>query len=117
MRVAPLYLNFFPGKASHKSVKVTNLTGHTIYLKVGLFRVVNPGTPKRRLVTLHNDPMAFGLIASPRKLVIPAHQVRSISVLRLHTPHHVPIRQDWVYQINVTPMTGALVKSSGQKTP
>lgn len=114
IQVSPLELNFFPGQTNHKTVTVSNLTDHTIYLRVGLFRVAHPGTKKRRLVTLENDPLAFGLVVSQRKLVIPPHQLRRLHVIRLHSTHRPP-KQDWVYQINITPISGQLIKTKSSK--
>lgn len=104
INVSPLILNFKPGGKRFADITVSNPGEQTAYVAVKIAKIVNPGTPDQKRVSLKGDPMQFGLVASPVRMVIPPKQVRRVRVLPL-THNNTT---DAMYEINITPVSGKI---------
>ena len=107
--VSPLRVNFTP-TSKYKDVKVSNIGKSKAYVKVTSFKVLNPGTKDSKQVVMKN-PAKFGLITSPRKLVIlpgTAKVIRLVPTIRNN-------KQDLVYNVQIMPVEPHLMADKHAK--
>ncbi len=118
--VSPLYYNFktiplldsyiYNGDKSYVDITVTNNLDHTVYVKDNLVRRMKVGTAQAYEVPFDHNPMTFGLIATPTKLVIPAHGESNIRVLNV-TKNLMNQRQYYLY---VEPVRGEFIATTNK---
>jgi hypothetical protein len=102
--VNPLTVVFETVDERYKDIKIFNTGDDTAYVNIELSKVVNPGTEQKELVQMKTDPLSFGLVASPNKLIIPPTQSRIVRLMRLLKNNET----DGVYQVKIVPATGTL---------
>ncbi len=88
-----------------QDIMVHNVGSDTAYVELQIYRLDNPGLPTQKFVTLEDNPLQLGLIATPSKLIVPAGQTRIVRALYLGPPP----TSDIVYQVVIKPVTGQLV--------
>lgn len=107
----PLLDSFmYNGDRSYVDITVKNNEDHTVYVKDNLVRRMKLGTPQAYEMPFDHNPMTFGLIATPTKLVIPAHGESSIRVLNL-TKNLMNQRQYYLY---VEPVHGQFITTANK---
>ncbi len=97
--VSKSIVTFKPGSSAREDVRVSNPGDNLQYVKVEVFAVQYPGTPREKLIKV-TDPQQHSLVATPAKLVIPPHSDKLIRILDLDPTS----TQERVYRINVTPI-------------
>ena len=102
--VNPLTVVFETLEERYKDVKIFNTGEDVAYVNIELSKVVNPGTDDKQFIQMKADPIAFGLVVTPNKLIIPKGQSRIVRLMRLLKDNPV----DGVYQIKIVPVTGDL---------
>ena len=101
--VSQMIFNIAPTQA-YVDLIVANRGQGTAYVNTQLMRISSPGMKNQKMVMMQNNPEQFGLVASPRKLIIPKGQVSTIRLMPLIKAPS----QDIVYEIVVSPAHGAL---------
>jgi P pilus assembly chaperone PapD len=104
INVTPLSMDFTPTGEKFADISVVNTSQDMAYVKVEVTRIDHPGMPNQTSVSLQNNPEAFGLVASPTKLAIPAQQLRRVRILPLIKNN----TEDVYYQVKITPVSGEL---------
>ncbi|MBB1436742.1 MULTISPECIES: hypothetical protein [unclassified Pseudoalteromonas] len=63
-----------------KSIKVTNSSKYTEYVRALVYEIVNPGTPEQREVSVDNSEiLSFSIF--PRKIILSAGESKSVRLL------------------------------------
>jgi len=99
-------IRFEAGEPSRQDVLITNNGAETLYLKVEVFEVKDPGTPSERREK-PTDPSAITLLATPNKMIVPSGGRKLIRLVNLGG-HEL----ERIYRVNVTPVVGEL-KATG----
>ena len=103
--VSPMALNIKNDGPGFADVTVYNTGKKTAYVKAQLYELKNPGTSKQvEIKESPEDPIGFGLVASPMKMIIPVNQSRKVRLL----PLAKNLSSERVYMLNVTPVEGEL---------
>lgn len=92
-------LVFAAGDAPRQDVTITNPDPETMFVEVEALDVRHPGTDKEERIVVRN-PEEIGLIATPKRLVLPSGASRVIRLVNL-AGHGDPER---VYRVNVKPV-------------
>lgn len=92
-------VTFVPGKAPREDVTVNNPDAEPLFVEVEVLEVRNPGTDKEERIAVRN-PEEIGLIATPKRLVVPAGSRRVVRLVNL-AGHGQAER---VYRVNVKPV-------------
>lgn len=90
---------FEAGKAPRQDVTVSNPDPETMFVEVEVLEVRNPGTDKEERIVVRN-PEEIGLIATPKRLVVPSGASRIVRLVNLGG-HGATER---VYRVNVKPV-------------
>lgn len=104
INVTPLLVNLTPTGKHFTDIDVTNTSNKTAYVRVKISRILHPGMTDQKRINLQGNPIKFGLVASPIRLVIPPKQLRRVRVLPLLKNN----KTDALYELNITPVTGQL---------
>lgn len=98
---------FDPSRPPREDVTVTNPDAEPVYLDVEILAVTDPGTPqeKRTVVT---DPESIGLIAAPRRTVVPPGGQRTVRLVYLNAFDD----KEHIYRVTVRPLVGD-IKAEG----
>lgn len=91
---------FAAGDAPRQDVTITNPDPDTMFVEVEVLEVRHPGTDKEERLVVRN-PEEIGLIATPKRLVLPSGTSRIIRLVNL-AGHGDAER---VYRVNVKPVT------------
>lgn len=112
INVTPLSV-VFGSKGRYQDIRVFNTGKSKAYVNIKLSKIVKPGSQHVSYKHFDEDPMKFGLVVSPNKMIIPAGQVRTVRLLRLLRGN----KKEMVYQINVAPAVGVLerIKTGNKK--
>jgi len=100
---------FEPGGQSRQDVKVTNTGDDTLYVKIDVLRVENPGSDIEKRVKI-TDPNDLKLVATPSKMAIPAGGQKLERIVNLQAKNAT----ERVYRINVTPIVPPLQDKTSQ---
>lgn len=92
-------LTFEPGKAPREDVTVYNPDPTPLFAEVEVLEVKSPGTDKEERVVVRN-PEEIGLIATPKRLVVPKGGSRIVRLVNL-AGHGSAER---VYRVNIKPV-------------
>jgi P pilus assembly chaperone PapD len=92
-------LVFAAGDAPRQDVTITNPDPETMFVEVEVLEVRQPGTDKEERIVVRN-PEEIGLIATPKRLVLPSGASRVIRLVNL-AGHGDTER---VYRVNVKPV-------------
>lgn len=92
-------VTFEAGKAPRQDVTVSNPDAETMFVEVEVLEVRHPGTDKEERIVVRN-PEEIGLIATPKRLVVPAGASRIVRLVNL-AGHGASER---VYRVNVKPV-------------
>ena len=84
------------------AIYATNQGTETLYLKIQIAEVLNPGEPEPEL-RHHPDPRELGLLVSPQRLVLQPGEENRIRLVALAKPS-----VDKFYKVTVVPVTGDL---------
>ena len=95
-------IRFVAGEPSRQDVLITNSGAETLYLKVEVFEVKDPGTPSESREK-PTDPNAVTLLATPNKMIVPAGGRKLVRLVNLGG-HGL----ERIYRVNVTPVVGEL---------
>jgi P pilus assembly chaperone PapD len=105
IRVAPMEITFDPIAGNNsQNLTVYNEGGDTAYVQTTPSLVENPGAPQPIYKTI-KDPRELGLLISPQKFAIPAHQSQFVRIVVIK---QCP-SQEQIYRIVVSPVLGDLV--------
>jgi P pilus assembly chaperone PapD len=101
MSINRAVITFTPDGAAREDVVVSNPGEQALYIDVQVLDVLKPGTEdeERNVV---KDPEAIGLIATPRRLRVPAGGQRVVRLVNLNGHGD----REQVYRINLKPMSG-----------
>lgn len=99
--VSPIIFDIQGNNSLKEDIRVYNDDTADAYVKVTPHLLINLGTPEQKSI-LVDDPEKLGLLVSPRVMVIPAHQTRSIRLVFLG---NLP-KADRLYQVDVEPTVG-----------
>ena len=103
--VSPLVLNIKDNGPGFADIIVYNTGEKKAYVKLDLYKIENPGTKfEKKIKEDIKNPIKFGLVASPLKMVIPVNQSRKVRLLPLSK--HLKIES--VYKLEVVPVEGEL---------
>lgn len=94
-------ITFTADGSSREDVLVVNPDPDPLYLEVEVLEVKNPGTEEETRTVVSN-PEELGLIASPRRTMIPSDGQRTIRLVALKPPGE----QEQVYRVNMRPTAG-----------
>lgn len=112
IRVTPMVISI-PATQKVGDVKVENMSDNVQYVNV-IPSIVDK-TKVKSSYTVFNPaketPEQFGLLVTPRKLVLRPHQVRIVRLVSLH--HN--IKQDEYYSVEVTPVENPMEEIYGKK--
>lgn len=92
-------VTFVPGKAPREDVTINNPDPDPLFIEVEVLEVRNPGTDKEERIVVRN-PEEIGLIATPKRLVVPAGSRRVVRLVNL-MGHDATER---VYRVNIKPV-------------
>jgi P pilus assembly chaperone PapD len=95
-------IRFVAGEPSRQDVLITNSDAETLYLKVEVFEVKDPGTPSERREK-PTDPNAITLLATPNKMIVPPGGRKLVRLVNLGG-HEL----ERIYRVNVTPVVADL---------
>lgn len=104
-------LTFAADKAPREDVTVHNPDAEPMFVEVEVLEVRAPGTDKEERIVVRN-PEEIGLIATPRRLVVPAGGSRVVRLVNL-AGHGATER---VYRVNVKPVAAPEDGSTGGET-
>lgn len=103
--VNPMLINFFPSGAQYQDVRIFNQGAKTLYLNITALKIQNPGLPTQKEIAFsHQNPYDFGLVVSPKAMVLEAHQARLLRVMILHPD----MKHETVYFVNIIPAQGEM---------
>ena len=103
--VSPLVLNLKDNGPGFADVTVYNTGDKKAYVKLDLYKIKNPGARlEKKIKEDIKNPMEFGLVASPLKMVIPVNQSRKVRLLPL-LKH---LKTESIYKLEVVPVEGEL---------
>lgn len=92
-------LTFAAGKAPREDVTINNPDPDPLFVEVEVLEVRNPGTDKEERIVVRN-PEEIGLIATPKRLVVPPGSSRVMRLVNL-AGHG---KTERVYRVNVKPV-------------
>ena len=101
MNIDRAVITFASGGSEREDVMVSNPGDETLYIDVQVLDVTNSGTDaeKREVV---KDPESIGLVATPRRLVVPPGGQRVVRLVNLEGYG----KKERVYRVNLKPMSG-----------
>ncbi len=101
MNVDRAVITFASGASEREDVMVSNPGEESLYIDVQVLDVTNPGAEdeKREVV---KDPESIGLVATPRRLVVPAGGQRVVRLVNLEGYQ----KEERVYRVNLKPRSG-----------
>lgn len=103
--VSPLSLSLSDSGPGFADVIVYNSGDSKAYVKLDLYKIKNPGTKsEKKIIEDIKNPLDFGLVASPLKMIIPVNQSRRVRLLKLSTK----LSQESVYKLEIIPVEGDL---------
>ena len=92
-------LTFEAGTTPRQDVTITNPDTDNLYVEVTVLEVSNPGTDEETRTPV-KDPETIGLVAAPRKLMVPPGGRRTVRLVNLNGNGDV----EKVYRVNFTPV-------------
>lgn len=98
-----MIVHFKPNK-QWADIIVANPEKESLFLKVSVIKVENPGTPKEKKITI-TTPEQIELLVSPQKIEIPANGRQTIRVTRIIPS---PKDKELVYRLAFTPVVGKI---------
>ncbi len=101
MEVNRAVINFQLGEAPREDVTVYNRGDSRLFAEVEVLEVHNPGTEDEERVVVR-DPESIGLVASPRRLTVPAGGRRLVRLVNLEGHGD----EERVYRVNIRPVEG-----------
>ena len=103
--VSPLTLNIPDDGPGFADIMVYNTGDSKAYVQLDLYKIQDPGTKSEKKIKEDiKNPIEFGLVASPLKMVIPVNQSRKARLLPLSRK----LSQETVYKLEVIPVEGDL---------
>ncbi len=104
-------IEFLHGKSTREDIVVRNDGSEQAFVKVEVFEVVNPGTPKEKRVQ-HANPKEMGLIVSPAKMALPPGGTKMVRMVNFNSP----LDKERIYRVKVVPVVSELfAEESGIK--
>lgn len=102
-----IIIDFTPDKPPREDVRLVNTsTTETLYIKVAVVEVKNPGFENEKRTTA-SDPFEVGLLASPNKLVLPPGAQNLVRLVNIQPPG----KQDRIFRVDFSPVVGELEAS------
>lgn len=101
LKLSDFYIDLHENGRSD-SIYASNLGKETMYLKVSVAEVINPGADNQEIRKVAN-PKELGLLVSPQRLVVKAGEEGRIRMVALTEPE-----KDRFYKITVEPVAGRL---------
>ena len=101
MEVDRNIITFEAGSTPREDVTVFNRGESRLFAEVEVLEVRNPGTEDEERVVVR-DPRAIGLVASPRRLMVPAGSRRMVRLVNLEGHGD----EERVYRVNLRPVEG-----------
>ena len=109
--ISQLIVEFKPGGPRTADIEIFNNSDERRYAVVEPLRLLDPGTPLEKRVTVP-DPAQLGLLASPARLILEPQQRRRLRIATVG----VLDERERVYRVTVKPVTGEVEGSvSGLK--
>jgi len=105
--VSDLVVNL-SGNSLSKNISIHNNGTTTEYVEINPLLVEHPGKENEKKAAIKN-PRELGLLITPKKLVIPPGQSRTVRMVSTKQPTDV----DRIYRLKVTPTTGKLITPKG----
>ena len=103
MEVDRNIVTFQAGSAPREDVTVFNRGEEPLFAEIEVLDVRNPGTDEEERVVVR-DPESIGLVASPRRLMVPAGSRRLVRLVNLEGHGD----EERVYRVNVRPVAGEM---------
>lgn len=101
MEVNRAVITFTQGQAPREDVTVYNRGDSRLFAEVEVLEVRDPGTEDEERVVVR-DPESIGLVASPRRLTVPAGGRRLVRLVNLEGHGD----EERVYRVNIRPVEG-----------
>jgi P pilus assembly chaperone PapD len=92
-------INFLPNDTPRHDVRVFNNKNETLYVKIELMTVENPGTEQEKRIKIVN-PENAKILVTPAKMVIPPNSIKTLRVVNLDEE----LAEEKIYRINITPI-------------